>query len=131
MIYDRVRTCTDVTCETKCCCGQLLQLSLVKMNVLPAMGKTPYVAAEVPSSDSSDNEKSPYAAADAVSDSEEDLYIDPKKEKRLLWKTDVCLTSLLVVSWICAYLDRSNIGNAAIAGMLPDLNMSKQQLASK
>ncbi|KAF2643771.1 MFS general substrate transporter [Massarina eburnea CBS 473.64] len=60
----------------------------------------------------------------------EDIYIDPQAEKRLLWKCDLCLTSLLTLSFLSAYLDRSNIGNAAIAGMLPDLGMSKQDYAN-
>lgn len=61
---------------------------------------------------------------------EEEIYIDPEKERKLLWKCDVYLTSLLTLSFLSAYLDRSNIGNAAVAGMLPDLGMSSQDLAS-
>jgi hypothetical protein len=61
---------------------------------------------------------------------DEDIYVDPGKERRLLWKCDMFLTSLLTLAFLSAYLDRSNIGNAAIAGLLPDLNMSRQQLAS-
>jgi hypothetical protein len=60
-----------------------------------------------------------------------DIYIDPQKEKKLLWKCDIFLTSLLTLSFLSAYLDRSNIGNAAIAGMLPDLKMDRQELASR
>jgi hypothetical protein len=62
---------------------------------------------------------------------DEDIYIDPVAERKLLWKCDMFLTSLLTLAFLSAYLDRSNIGNAAIAGLLPDLNMSRQQLASK
>jgi hypothetical protein len=51
----------------------------------------------------------------------EDIYIDPIKERKLLWKCDMFLTSLLTLAFLSAYLDRSNIGNAAIAGLLPDL----------
>ncbi|KAH8645496.1 major facilitator superfamily transporter [Xylariales sp. PMI_506] len=61
---------------------------------------------------------------------DEDIYIDPVKEKKLLHKCDLYLTSLLTLSFLSAYLDRSNIGNAAVAGMLPDLGMSSQDLAS-
>jgi hypothetical protein len=60
----------------------------------------------------------------------EDIYIDPIKERKLLWKCDMFLTSLLTLAFLSAYLDRSNIGNAAIAGLLPDLDMNRQQLAS-
>jgi hypothetical protein len=62
---------------------------------------------------------------------DEDIYIDPVAERKLLWKCDMFLTSLLTLAFLSAYLDRSNIGNAAIAGLLPDLNMNRQQLASK
>ncbi|KAH7078261.1 major facilitator superfamily transporter [Paraphoma chrysanthemicola] len=61
---------------------------------------------------------------------DEDIYIDPEKERKLLWKCDMFLTSLLTLAFLSAYLDRSNIGNAAIAGMLPDLSMSRQELAN-
>lgn len=60
----------------------------------------------------------------------ENIFIDPAKERKLLWKCDLFLTSLLTLAFLSAYLDRSNIGNAAIAGLLPDLNMNKQQLAN-
>src|SRR5262245_40083737 len=60
----------------------------------------------------------------------EDIYIDPAKERKLLWKIDAFLVPLLPLSFLSAYLDRSNIGNAAIAGMPEDLGMSKQELAS-
>jgi hypothetical protein len=58
------------------------------------------------------------------------FYIDPKREAALLRKIDLYLVPLLTISFLSAYLDRSNIGNAAIAGLLPDLGMSSQQLAS-
>ena len=73
---------------------------------------------------------------DAVSDTEkeainsEDIYIDPQRERKLLWKTDAFLVPLLTLSFLSAYLDRSNIGNAAIAGMPEDLDLTDQQLAS-
>ncbi|KAH7027382.1 major facilitator superfamily domain-containing protein [Microdochium trichocladiopsis] len=60
----------------------------------------------------------------------DDIYIDPKKERKLLWKIDLFLVPLLTLSFLSAYLDRSNIGNAAIAGMPEELGMSKQQLAN-
>ncbi|KAK5737811.1 hypothetical protein LTR17_006459 [Elasticomyces elasticus] len=61
----------------------------------------------------------------------EDIYIDPARERKLLWKIDAFLVPLLTLSFLSAYLDRSNIGNAAIAGMPEDLGLSKQGLASK
>ena len=61
----------------------------------------------------------------------EDIYIDPERERKLLWKIDAFLVPLLTLSFLSAYLDRSNIGNAAIAGMPEDLGLTKQGLASK
>ena len=60
-----------------------------------------------------------------------EIYIDPKAEAKLLRKIDTFLVPLLTIAFLSAYLDRSNIGNAAISGLLPDLHMSKQQLASQ
>lgn len=68
----------------------------------------------------------PQKAVDA-----EDIYIDPQQERKLLWKIDAFLVPLLTLSFLSAYLDRSNIGNAAIAGMPEDLGLSRQGLASK
>ncbi|KAK5115813.1 hypothetical protein LTR85_009407 [Meristemomyces frigidus] len=60
----------------------------------------------------------------------DEIYIDPQRERRLLWKIDAFLVPLLTLSFLSAYLDRSNIGNAAIAGMPEDLGLSKQGLAN-
>ncbi|EPE25325.1 MFS general substrate transporter [Glarea lozoyensis ATCC 20868] len=45
-------------------------------------------------------------------------------EKRVLKKLDRRLVSLVFVLYLLAYLDRSNIGNARIAGMEEDLSLS-------
>ena len=66
----------------------------------------------------------------SVVEDESEIYIDPVAEKKVLRKIDTFLVPLLTLVWLFAYLDRSNIGNAAVAGMLPELGMSKQDLAS-
>lgn len=81
-------------------------------------------ATTVQPSDAASDE--PQKAVDA-----DDIYIDPQKERKLLWKIDAFLVPLLTLSFLSAYLDRSNIGNAAIAGMPEDLGLSKQGLASR
>jgi hypothetical protein len=78
-----------------------------------------------------DIEKSVIVEESSPQPNDDDIYIDPEKERRLLWKCDIFLTSLLTLAFLSAYLDRSNIGNAAVAGMLTDLNMSRQDFASK
>jgi hypothetical protein len=60
-----------------------------------------------------------------------DIYIDPVAEAKALRKCDIFLIPLFTISFMSAYLDRSNIGNAQTAGLLTDLNMSTQQYASK
>jgi hypothetical protein len=60
----------------------------------------------------------------------DDIYIDPGRERRVLWKVDAFMVPLLTLSFLSAYLDRSNIGNALIAGLPEDLGLSDQQVAS-
>ncbi|KAI1496466.1 major facilitator superfamily transporter [Biscogniauxia marginata] len=57
-----------------------------------------------------------------------DLTVDPGAEKRLLRKLDAFLAPMCVVFFLVAYLDRSNIGNAAIAGMTEDLELTGNRL---
>ncbi|OJJ45401.1 hypothetical protein ASPZODRAFT_69972 [Penicilliopsis zonata CBS 506.65] len=49
--------------------------------------------------------------------------VDPAVEARLLRKLDKRIPTLLAFLYLLAYLDRSNIGNAEIAGMEEDLNL--------
>ncbi|PPJ61094.1 hypothetical protein CBER1_11845 [Cercospora berteroae] len=57
-----------------------------------------------------------------------EMTIAPAAEKRLVRKLDLWLSPMMVVVFLVAYLDRSNIGNAAIAGMNEDLNLTGSQL---
>lgn len=50
--------------------------------------------------------------------------IDPVIEKRVRRKLDLHLVPLLAALYLLAFLDRSNIGNARIAGMQEDLHLS-------
>jgi hypothetical protein len=36
--------------------------------------------------------------------------IDPVREKKLLWKLDLCICPLVMLIFLVAYLDRSNLG---------------------
>lgn len=61
-----------------------------------------------------------------INDNEEDLanvLIDPKEEASLLRKLDLFICPVLGFSYFLSFLDRSNIGNAASAGMSEDLNL--------
>lgn len=59
-----------------------------------------------------------------------ELYIDPVRQKKLLRKLDIWIAPVMTLIFLCAYLDRSNIGNAASAGMTQDLNMTSGELGS-
>ncbi|EXJ66437.1 uncharacterized protein A1O5_10589 [Cladophialophora psammophila CBS 110553] len=49
------------------------------------------------------------------------------KERQLLWKLDVRLIPWLCLLYLVSFLDRTNIGNAKIAGLQKDLKMSNGQ----
>lgn len=51
-------------------------------------------------------------------------FIDPVIEKRVIRKLDWHLVPLLMALYLLAFLDRSNIGNAKIAGMKEALNLT-------
>lgn len=53
--------------------------------------------------------------------------IDPEVEKRVRRKLDMHLIPLLAALYLLAFLDRSNIGNARIAGMEEDLHLSSAE----
>lgn len=50
-------------------------------------------------------------------------FIDPVIEKRVVRKLDWHLVPLLMALYLLAFLDRSNIGNAKIAGMAKALDL--------
>ena len=50
-------------------------------------------------------------------------YVHPDIEKRVIRKMDLRIVSLVTALYVLAFLDRSNIGNAEIAGMKTDLHL--------
>lgn len=64
-------------------------------------------------------------------DGETRPFIDPARERKLLMKLDMFISPVVTLIFLAAYLDRSNIGNAASAGMTKDLKMTSSQLGSK
>ncbi|EUC42069.1 hypothetical protein COCMIDRAFT_104518 [Bipolaris oryzae ATCC 44560] len=65
---------------------------------------------------------------DIQAESSEEIQIDPIAEKKLIRKLDLILSPMMVIVFLVAYLDRSNVGNAAIAGMNEDLNLTGNRL---
>ncbi|GKT93021.1 nicotinamide mononucleotide permease [Colletotrichum tofieldiae] len=53
-----------------------------------------------------------------------DTYVaDTDEEKKLVRKIDTYLLPLIFIMYLLSYMDRTNIGNAKIAGMDRDLNL--------
>ncbi|CAI7669149.1 unnamed protein product [Penicillium crustosum] len=50
-----------------------------------------------------------------------------ERRRKCIRKVDWRLCSVLMILYLCSYIDRANIGNAKIEGLLPDLNMSGTQ----
>ncbi|KAL4898548.1 major facilitator superfamily domain-containing protein [Aspergillus ambiguus] len=60
-----------------------------------------------------------------LSPEDADFYIHfpPEKRKRMLWKIDIRLVPMLAVLYLISHIDRANIGNAKIEGLLDDLSL--------
>ncbi|GAB7357005.1 hypothetical protein MBLNU459_g7834t1 [Dothideomycetes sp. NU459] len=54
----------------------------------------------------------------------ETMFIDPVADKKLLRKLDLHVLPPLFLLFLLAFLDRTNIGNARIEGMIKDLDMT-------
>lgn len=48
-------------------------------------------------------------------------------DRKLVWKLDLVMIPWLSLLYLLAFLDRTNIGNAKIAGLGEDLHMNTQQ----
>lgn len=59
-----------------------------------------------------------------------EVYIDPVMNKKVLRRLDRRLAPLFSTLYFLSYLDRSNIGNAAIAGMNDQLGLTDQQYSA-
>ncbi|KAI8195418.1 hypothetical protein KHU50_010922 [Colletotrichum sp. SAR 10_65] len=70
----------------------------------------------------------PEEAGNALSSST--LIPDSQLEKQVLRKLDLRLAPLFATLYFVAYLDRSNIGNAAVAGLTEDLGLSGSQFST-
>ncbi|BEI84466.1 hypothetical protein CcaverHIS002_0410700 [Cutaneotrichosporon cavernicola] len=55
--------------------------------------------------------------------------LDPKEEKHLVWKLDRHIAPVAMGLYLIAFLDRANIGNAAVGGMTEDLNFPANGLS--
>ncbi|KAL4943532.1 hypothetical protein BDV06DRAFT_210938 [Aspergillus oleicola] len=64
-----------------------------------------------------------------LSPEDADFYTNYPEEKRkkVFRKVDIRLVPMLALLYLCSHIDRANIGNAKIEGMVDDLNMSGVQ----
>ncbi|CAK7219089.1 hypothetical protein SCUCBS95973_003706 [Sporothrix curviconia] len=60
----------------------------------------------------------------------DDTYISPTDEKKLLRKLDLRLAPIFAMLYFLSYLNRSNIGNAEVAGMTAQLGMTSSQYST-
>jgi hypothetical protein len=94
--------------------------------------KAPYVEADFFHNDQRDLLKhlDPHVRQTILDDSEalaiwmEEYVPDSTEEQRMVRKIDLHMMPILWVMYILNYLDRSNIGNAKVAGMDVDLHMN-------
>ncbi|KAG1866133.1 MFS general substrate transporter [Suillus subluteus] len=57
------------------------------------------------------------------SNSEKQIVLNPRERARILRKIDWHLLPFVTVFYLLSFLDRSNVGNAKVAGMATDLNL--------
>ncbi|KAL7412091.1 major facilitator superfamily transporter [Mrakia frigida] len=74
------------------------------------------------------DEKRAVGDVEVVPSTDEDLYIDPAREAALLRKLDIHIAPVMALIFLLAYLDRSNIGNAASAGLSQTAGLVGTQL---
>ena len=65
-----------------------------------------------------------------VASDDADIYVDPVIEKRILRKLDLHLAPIFMSLYFLSYLNRSNIGNAAVAGMNDQLSLTPGQYST-
>lgn len=73
--------------------------------------------------DKEDIHNDKYAHEDTLNQMKQEVAHTDLDEKRLLLKTDLHVVPILFLLFLCAFIDRINIGNARIQGLEKDLNM--------
>ncbi|TVY47787.1 putative transporter [Lachnellula occidentalis] len=63
-------------------------------------------------------------------EADDGFYVDPVKEVKLLAKLDLAFTPIIMLVYLSCFLDRSNIGNVKVAGMLTDIHATDQQFST-
>lgn len=55
------------------------------------------------------------------------VFIDPEKEKKVVRKLDIFIVPVFMITYLFSFLDRSNLGNAKVAGLVKDLHLEGTQ----
>lgn len=72
---------------------------------------------------SSDHEHNKTVADEMHVATDKDLTMTPEEQKRILRKLDLAIIPYCTLLYLLSFLDRVNIGQAAVAGLRVDLNM--------
>lgn len=81
--------------------------------------------------DSKTNSTEKFGEQDGTSEGRiSSVHLDPTLQKRILRKLDTRLAPLFCALYFLSYLDRSNIGNAAIAGLNDQLGLTGSQYST-
>ncbi|KAF8519874.1 major facilitator superfamily domain-containing protein [Hysterangium stoloniferum] len=71
--------------------------------------------------------KSTPSTTNTASDNDDDVVLDPVLEKVVWRKLDMWILPLATMFYLLSFLDRTNFGNARVAGLQKDLKMSNTQ----
>ena len=67
------------------------------------------------------------APASKASNSSENVAVTKELERKIIMKTDLHVLPILFLLFLVSFIDRTNIGNAKIAGLTDDLHMVGNQ----
>ncbi|KAJ6780433.1 hypothetical protein PWT90_07947 [Aphanocladium album] len=81
-------------------------------------------SAKEPTLEMKENSVSPAAGESEMAEALRNFVPGSPEEKRLVRKIDLYLMPILWIKYVFNYIDRTNIGNAKIAGMQHDLNLT-------
>lgn len=87
-------------------------------------------AEEVRNDMAATGEKATPASDSASVEAADNTYIDPADEKRVLRRLDRRIAPIFMALYFLSYLNRSNIGNAAVAGMTTQLGLTDSQYST-
>lgn len=115
-----------LTLPNKCLCGSFDQCNIfLFLCPSPVTTWSPLKANHQMDHDSDTHRQQPNLSEEKSGHVEdESLLPDRKETRRLLLKIDLRIIPFIALLYICSFLDRVNIANAKVAGLVEDLGMS-------